>query len=376
MRIFRKRILILCTLSLLSFKSSKPSKKMEDEVEELARQFLQNRNNYGLAIGIVYKDSDYKMCFGKTSTKNSHAVDTGSVFEIGSITKVFTSVVLADEVVKGNMKLNESFVSYLPKPVNRPELSSIQLRHLASHSSGLPRLATNFWPTVTDQGDPYKDYSEQHLYSFLSDYRPERKPESGYEYSNVAMGLLGNILSSRNHCTYEELIQKRICEPFHMSQTHVRVTPEQMPRIAEGHSNGQPVRNWDFLDATAGQGALKSTVTDMVKFTRYSLYPEQSELGKAILMTQEEHYFDVRSRRRVGLGWHIGRFGEEKYLEHNGATGGYRSFIGLIPDSKIGVVILSNSDNSVDNLGIQILEVLKNRQLAEKLMMTSSKQQE
>ncbi len=339
----------------MAFKSHKVTK---NEIDDVVNNYLKNPENFGLSIGIISGDNEQFYCFGSSDKKNGLSIDSNSVFEIGSITKVFTSIILASEVGKNKLKLNESIFSYLPEIEKREDVS---LLNLATHSSGLPRLADNFAASIKDPANPYINYSDKELYSYLKKHKLKSSPGTHYEYSNVGVGLLGSILAKVNHTSYDKLVSTRVTLPFGLSNTSINLNEYQKKHLAYGHSNKRIVSNWDFLDATQGQGALRSSIKDMVLFMKLNLFPEKSTYKEAIQLTQKVHFTDKSNGRKMGLGWHIGNFNEEIYLEHTGGTGGYRSFIGLIPGSKLGVVILSNSDNDVSDLGISILKIVKNQ---------------
>jgi serine-type D-Ala-D-Ala carboxypeptidase/endopeptidase len=350
-KIFKlKGLFLLGAISLLSFKPEKPLRK---KLEEIAREYVSRPENFGIAVGIIYNDEEYKICL--SNHQSGKEIDTTSIFEIGSITKVFTSLILADEASKGNLKLTDNISPYLPVSPKDQSLSSINFLHLATHSSGLPRLANNFWSTVKDPSNPYISYSQSDLINFLANCQLERSVGQIYEYSNLGAGLLGYTLALKNKTTYENLVQDRVCKAFNMNSTSLSV---DYSRVAAPHAKGRIVKNWDFPDCIAAQGGLKSNVSDMTRFVKYCLYPEKSPLKNAILLSEQVHFTDPEKQIKVGLGWHIGSFSKETYLEHNGGTGGYRSYIGLIPSQKIGVVVLSNSENPVDETGIKILRAL------------------
>lgn len=339
--------------------ASPPKKELEIKINSIVEKYLSNPENAGISIGIVKGDVEKVFCYGNKSKITGSPVDSNTVFEIGSITKVFTSLILANEVVNDKMDLNENISTCFPKGIVSKECSHISLLQLATHSSGLPRLADNFWPSVKDKKNPYNNYSESYLLEYLTIAKPYNTIGTRYNYSNVGAGLLGFILCQKKKTSYEKMVKENICYPFAMKNTSVGLNNKQLDNLALGHSKGQTVVNWDFQDATAGQGALRSNIVDMVRFVKFNLYPQTSTLSKAVEYAQQVHFTDLSNGMKTGLGWHIGSFYNEKYLEHTGGTGGYRSFLGICPESKIGIVILSNSDNDVSALGLEILKELR-----------------
>ncbi len=344
----RKHFVLFLVILTFSFKSSN---KVEDKINKAANEYLSTPGTAGIAIGIISNDDNYFFCYGDACKKKGIKVDTNTIFEIGSLTKIFTGLLLAQEVEKNKMNLNDNINEYLPQC---SPSQKITLLNLATHSSGLPRLADNFWETVKYPDNPYVNYHKEDLYQYLSDVKLNSVPGKCYNYSNVGAGMLGYILATKNNTSYEDLVSKTICKPFNMNNTAIKLDKKQTEHLAVGYADSEAVSSWDFNDVTAGQGALRSTIADMMKFLRYNMLPEV-QLRNSILMTQEVQFEDAKKKVEVGLGWHIGDIAGQKYLFHSGGTGGYRSYIGLLPDSKKGVVVLSNSTSDVDGIAFSIL---------------------
>lgn len=346
----KQAIALICAALFLSLTGPRT---LEDQVENIAATHLNSSENPGLAIGIISGGEESIYAFGTKEMNGKSRIDANSIFEIGSITKVFTGIMLADEVINGRMQLTDNIARYLP--VGSDAAQRVNMLQLSTHSSGAPRLADNFWSSVSDNGNPYASYSERELYSYLENMKLRGTPGTHYSYSNVGTGILGNILCKQYGTSYEELVKKKVCEPCGMTSTVMNIPSKETANLAKGHSKGRVVNNWDFQDATAGQGALRSSVKDMMSFMRHNLSPS-GELEAAINLASQTHFTDNRTGQMMGLGWHIGWFNEHKYLEHTGGTGGYRSFIGLIPGTNTGVVVLGNSDNDVAAIGLKLLE--------------------
>jgi serine-type D-Ala-D-Ala carboxypeptidase/endopeptidase len=279
----------------------------------------------------------------KLATNDERVPDGNSIFEIGSATKVFTALLLADMVRTGEAALLDPVVMYLPSTVKMPERHGrqITLQDLATHTSGLPRLPTNLKRIHT--ANPYADYSVEQLYQFLSTYELTRDIGSLYEYSNLGGGLLGHCLARRAGMDYEALVRTRICEPLGIDSTGVTLSPEMKSRCATGHNSAaEPVPLWD-LPALAGAGALRSTANDLLTFLGASLGYVQSPFSRAMtamLAVRRPTQFSVL---KVALGWHVLKRGSHDLINHDGATGGFRSFVGFDRTTGTGVVALSNS---------------------------------
>ena len=330
--------------------------------DEAVRQILMHRiheqkRSVGIAVGIVEDGRRRVVSYGRVAADDSREVDGDSVYEIGSITKVFTAILLADLAGEGAFQLETPVQRLLGPDVAVPTRNGaeISLLHLTTHSSGLPRMPDNFRPT--DAGNPYADYTVTQLYEFLSTHELQRDIGETVEYSNLGTGLLGHALALSQETDYESLVSARLLEPLEMSDTSITLSPSQRERLAIGHSvQLRPVANWD-LPTLAGAGALRSTVNDMLTFVEANLGLRDSSLHEAIAATHEPRRDFPAPGMRIGLGWVIrGGHGRELYW-HNGGTGGYRSFLGFDLESRTGVVVLSNSSDSVDDLGFHLLDL-------------------
>jgi CubicO group peptidase (beta-lactamase class C family) len=284
-------------------------------------------------------------------------VGANQVFEIGSITKTFTAALLADMVAHGEVKLDDPVAKYLPPAAHVPSRGGkhITLVNLATQSSGLPRLPTNFAPR--DSSNPYADYSVQQLYAFLASYQLPRDIGASYEYSNLGMGLLGHALALRAGVSYEELLRRRILTPLGMRETAITLTPELRARLAPGHdAEGTVVPNWD-LPTLAAAGALRSTVRDMLTYLAANLDSMSRPLGRTLHSTHVPRREAGNPDMQIGLAWHILSRPTGNIVWHNGGTGGYRSYIGFDPVRRVGVVLLSNVNNAnVDDLGFHLID--------------------
>ena len=204
-------------------------------------------------VGVIDPKGRWIVAYGSLNEGDARPLNGDTIFEIGSATKVFTSLLLADMVQRGEVSLDDPVAKYLPPSVKMPERNgrSITLVDLATHTSGLPRLPSNLAPK--DPGNPYADYSVEQLYEFLSSYQLTRDIGSKYEYSNLGGGLLGYVLARRAGKSYEDLVESRICAPLGMSNTRITLTPEMKARLAAGHNAAlDKVENWDLPTLAGG----------------------------------------------------------------------------------------------------------------------------
>jgi serine-type D-Ala-D-Ala carboxypeptidase/endopeptidase len=326
--------------------------------ERLGRLTHGGENTTGIVVGLIDGQGQRVFTEGKCEDGGSKPVDGDTLFEIGSITKAFTAIVLQDMADRGELKLDDPIAQFVPAAVKPPTRNGkeITLLDLATQSSGLPRLPGNLSPLKLVSSNPYSDYGPEQLYQFLSGYRLTRDIGSKYEYSNLGVGLLGHILALKAGTNYEALVIERICNPLKMASTRITLTPDLRSRLAPGHNAaGKTVENWDF-QALAGAGALRSCMNDMMNFLSANMGRIKSPLTEVMAKTQEPRR-DADFGRRIGLAWHLNRDG---VVWHNGGTGGYRSFLGFNRRAGRGVIVLANSLADTDALGFAILSQAKN----------------
>jgi len=277
------------------------------------------------------------------------AAKPDSIFEIGSVTKTFTTLILSQMVEQQKVKFDDPVRTLLPTgTVARPAGDEITLLDLATQHSGLPRMPDNFNPA--DNNNPYADYAPANLYAFIAKNGVARPSKPGFVYSNLGMGLLGQALSARAGISYPELLKQEVTAPLGLKDTTVALTPEQQARFIPGHTGDhQAAHAWD-LDALAGAGAIRSTAPDMLAYLEANLHPEtlkpvgDSQAAKtlsAALIQQHELRADVGPGTRIALAWlHDDDSGN---YWHNGATGGYSSYAFFNPRADYAAVVLLNA---------------------------------
>lgn len=316
------------------------------------------KQSVGIVIGVIQPHARHVITYGSLEKGDKRRLDGDTLFEIGSITKVFTALIAADMAQRGELKLDDPIAKYLPATVKVPERNGrqITLVDLATHTSGLPRMPANFRPK--DPENPYADYNLDALYSFLSSYDLHRDIGVKFEYSNLGFGLLGLGLAHRAGMDYEKLVVTRICDPLGMNSTRVTLSEQMRQRFAAGHSADLvTVPAWN-IPTLAGAGALRSSANDLLAFLAAMMGFTDSSLAaaqKAALSTSRptgEPFVDS------GLGWTIDTRGGGEIIWKNGGTGGYRTFIGYSPKSGIGIVALSNAatEEGVDDIGLHLLD--------------------
>ena len=322
--------------------------------EILVKRIDQQKQAVGIVVGVIEPTGRRVVAYGNLANGDPRPLDGDTIFKIGSISKVFTSLLLADMVNRKEVALDDPAAKYLPEEVKMPERSGkcITLLDLSTHSSGLPPLP-NLKPN--DPRNPYAGYGVDDLYQFLSGYTLPRDPGSEFEYSNLGAGLLGHVLAYRAGIDYERLIRSRITEPLGMQDTGITLSPLQKQRMATGHSATlAPVVQPEILPLTlAGAGALHSSVNDMLTFLEAFLGYKETPLAPAMKAMLEVRRSGPAGKMEIGLAWLI--HGEGAF--HDGGTEGFRSFVAYNPKAGTGVVVLSNTFTlaGVVDLGIHVV---------------------
>jgi serine-type D-Ala-D-Ala carboxypeptidase/endopeptidase len=331
-------------------------------VELLAERAMRSGRRIGLVVGCLQGGEQRVVGYGGLRTDAQNIPDGGTIFEIGSVTKVFTGLLLADLAEQGIVGLDDPLASYLPASARVAGFKGeeITLGDLASHAGGLPRDPKGTlgrW--LGDRRNPYAGLSVEELYAGLARTKLRRRPGERVKYSNLGAGLLGEALAGAAGQSYEELVRERICLPLGMPDTVVTPSGGQIARLATGHTRrGRPAPPLE-IPALAGAGALRSTATDLLRLLRANLDPARTPLAAQMERTQLPRLRGAR-RTEVGLGWLIARppGAAGPVLWHNGGTSGFRSFAAVVREGGTAVVVLSNTARSVDRLGLRLLKAL------------------
>lgn len=325
---------------------------LDGQLAELGR-----RGHKALVAGAI-RDGE---CVVSRWAAAGEAPDARAVFEIGSITKVFTGVLLADMCLRGEVALEDTLSqhSHGPHPAWRHREPT--LLELATHRSGLPNTPRGMgrhelaFSLGFGDRDPWADLDRSRYGRLVARESPRRAPNKRVRYSSMAVGLLGDALATRAGRPYEELVADRVLVPLGMDSTGTTVPPQASVRLLPGHSRtGRPRPPLeDFMPAA---GSLRSSAEDMLRFLAACLDPPAGGPGPAIALAQEAHG-RIGRRAEVGLGWMIAKPPRRpEVIWHNGGTWGFRSFAGFAPERRSAAVILSNTARSVDRLGFRLAE--------------------
>jgi len=357
--------------------------KITDQIKALLNDLVdKNKTNAAIEIGFVDPNGTQFYGHGKLSNSSNATVDQNTIFAIGSNTKVFTTILLADMVNKGLVKLEDPIEKYLPSNVTVPQYKGhkITIEDLATHTSGLPEYPDNYCSSLNPTNhqpindtvqfrinamDCTKNYTFDQLYKGLSNTTLSREPGSKFEYSSFGISLLGHILTLKsNMSTFDKLLKNNLLDVLGMNDTSIGLSDAQKSRLAMGHLNGQELPTANISNPMAPAGAIHSTASDMVKFLSANMGLIKTKLDNAM---QESHLIrhitgfllpnnlqvsDSANKLGfyVGLGWFITTNYGHEIIWHNGATiGGYNAYMAFNPKTERGIVILtSTATNDVD----------------------------
>ena len=354
---FVEEVWSINAINNLSIKENLISKKQIKLIFEKSK-FFPNHTQISIAF-IKNGDISYygiKRHNDTISTFDNHK----SIFEIGSITKVFTSTLLANFIINKKIKLNDNINDYLNIPFNNN--SKISFKSLANHTSGLPRLPTNLDLAILNPENPYKDYDKADLEYYLRESIELKENLTGkYLYSNLGAGIIGYTLSEIENISYERLFNTLIFSKYNMLNSTFNHNELNELLVKGLDTQGNEVPNWE-LSVLASAGGILSNVIDLAKYG----IAQFDTLNKELELIRQKT-FELNKNMDIGLGWHIIKSKlNNKWYWHNGGTGGYSSSMSIDVKNKNGIIILSNvsafnpSKENIDKLCFELMKTLKN----------------
>ncbi|MBL4839056.1 MAG: serine hydrolase [Kordiimonadaceae bacterium] len=347
------RNLLVATMIVATLGAGLAAKPLDTSAIKAALETrIKNGNGVGYVVGIIDGAESKIITHGQARKTSSNAPTKDSLFEIGSITKTFTGLLLADMVLKGEVSLDDTVVSLLPEGVRIPSYKGkeITLLDLATHTSALPRLPSNFVPK--DDSNPYAGYTVEILYAFLASYELTREIGEKVEYSNLGMGLLGHALANKANMSYEDLLRIRIFEPLGMTNSTITLREKDTKNLIDPHGpNREITSHWD-LAVMAGAGAIHSSAVDMMTYMAANLGLKTSRLDDAIEFSHKFRHQYGDSGGGVGLAWvRSVKTDNGVTFAHDGGTGGFRAFISFNKEQAKGVFVLANSHDNATLIG-------------------------
>lgn len=321
--------------------------------------WLQEQASAGHVASATYAEIDGEDIrsggVGHRDGVSGEAPNADTQYQFGSITKVFTHLLLAERVAAGTLTYNSSIGELLPAAVvpKNPAVAKITLQSLATHHSGLPRLPANL--DLSNTVDPYAGYDQAALYAGITTTRDQQPLGSFYAYSNFGVGLLGHLLGRQSGEGYHEAVISEVVEPLGLTRTAF----ERGGNSARAMQGGEPVQPWGFDDALTGAGGLSGSVNDLARLAQAFMGKHEHSLKHALAddltVVASAGQFDVT---RV---WHVARAGDAPIFWHNGGTAGFHTFVGFRPDSGRGVAILISGDADPTAIGLRSLGMTPTR---------------
>ena len=329
------------------------------------RPLVDSGQQIGIVVGVIQGERRLVAGFGRRDKDKPGAPDGGTLFELASITKTFTAAVLETMVESGEVRLDAPAETYMPEGIKLPTRDGrvITLEHLITHTSGLANV-----PDTLDArplpADPRTEFTLARMGEYLRRVSLVSPPGDEYRYSSTGMGLVGIALTNVRKTNYEKLLRSSVLEPLGMSDTCMTPSGEQRARLATGYAVtrddgdrfvAEPTCNWSLSECFSGAGGLYSTADDMMKYLAANLGMGDAPLAAALERTQRPRHKTDRGTE-VGMAWGVGRNERGKVgVFHGGNTWGYSCFMILSREGRKGVVVLSNSSESVEKLAFDIL---------------------
>lgn len=339
-------------------RNMKDKKNLEEVIDKHAQELLDKKKVPGFAIAVVKGDRYYIKGFGFSDIERNIPVDTNSIFEIGSISKVFTTELTEILVRKNIISWNDNIMKFIPEDYKPEKDDSTTLLHLATHTSGYPRIPDTFINKIKDECNPYSWLTKEDLLEYIKNPSQKKAPDTKIsDYSNLGNGLLGHILEWKTGKTLEELMRTEIWNVLNMNSTTFSVKDDEH-RVQAYDTSLKKTCHWDF-PILYSCGAIKSSIKDMLSFLRANI--DQSSLNEVFKSTHLEIY--KHPDMGTAKGWFVDRITNlilpvGYIVWHNGGTGGFSSYLGILPDDKVGVVVLCNraeANNEIEHFAHKLL---------------------
>ncbi|REA62332.1 hypothetical protein DSL64_08680 [Dyadobacter luteus] len=319
--------------------------EMDSAVQKAFADNLEMLDSPGISIGVLKDGKTSYYGYGETALGSGVVPNENTYFEIGSITKTFSAIAIAEMLLKEQKEIETPVRSYLPSELPTLQRGGVEItfKHLLTHTSGLPRMPNNFSPITA-----YEAYSKAKLYQYLYNIQLESVPFTKYNYSNTGFGILGDILERHYNSSYSDLMSNQLFGPLNLKDTKVEFEKTDLNRWATGYSKGRKTDYWKNMNAMNGAGVIKSTAKDLLLYAKVNLSPPDNILGKAIKLTHRKAFEDIYGEQALAWVMSASRKNSDKrILWHNGGTGGFNSWLYLNEENNSALVILFNS--SIDN---------------------------
>ncbi len=321
--------------------------------EELRRFVEVHRGGPGVVVGLLDASGRRVVAFGESGRRERPTLDGATRFEIGSITKTFTGALLADMLLAGEVSVDTRVATLFPPTIALDNgAGQTTLEALATHTSGLPRLAVDLRSlSRLFASDPYRGSSADEIFHAVAKLRAPIRPTETLVYSNLGFGLLGRLLERRAAVPYELLLRRRVLEPLGLGGMATAHSDPPPVELARGHGpGGRPAPYW-HVDGYAPAGCLLGSTDELLDYLARLLAGDRPALVEA---SRERRRFPDGSG--IGLAWMHNTVGGHRLVWHNGGTGGFRSFAGFLPDEGRALVVLANGQGDADALARRLLD--------------------
>jgi len=346
-------LLILFLVGGCKKEDSDPSKKiltnnplvtdLDNKINDILVPYTQQASTASVSLGIFKDGQTFYYGYGEAKKGTGKIPDSETIYEIGSITKTFTALLMMDFLQSKGLSINIPINNLLPSDIHLLQYNdkSINVKHLLNHTSGLPRLPDDF-ENGMDINNPYKHYDSTKVYSYLKNFNLQVEPGQTWEYSNLGLGIAGTILERQTHKSYEQLLLEKICVPLGLNKTKLLLSGSDSLNFATGYNtHGLKVQYWDDFQAFKGIGAIRSNAKDLISYGKIILNHESSylktQIDSCLKVTYEIDDFKMSS------GWLNLKFNGNECLFHDGGTGGFSSFIVISRVKNIVLVVLFNN---------------------------------
>lgn len=328
--------------------ATEPQAELSEALIAQFERMVEDEGYPSIVVGLI--EGDASAVYGFGALGSGEAPDGQTLYEIGSVTKTFTALLLANAVESGELTLNDPVKDLLPGfEIPTRNEKEITLEHLATHHSGLPRMPAGV--SALDAGG----FGGDEMRDFLAGYSLPRDPGASYEYSNLGFGLLGYALGEHAGEGYLSALEDEILEPLGLASTYGALQDAPLERLAKGHrANGTRTANLEFA-ALAGAGSILSSADDMLAYLKANMGQGDSPLYPAMQLAHQARAGGSMGPNETGLAWMNNLFGGVDIIWHGGTTGGYMTFVGFVSDGSRGIVILTNILKPVDTIGLSVL---------------------
>lgn len=346
---------ILCCLTLVLLSSwqnvyAEDDPVLDKIVHQSVSDYMSQQQVPGLAIGIYYRNSDHYYNFGTANKETMQPVTQNTIFELASVSKIFTATLLALCVQQGTCKLDDSVTKYLPAlaTTNGLPIDKVSLVDLATHTASFPRDVTGFG--VERIQSPA---ARGELMTQLRQWQPDYPIGTYYVYSNISFGLLGEAMSNAFHKSYSDAVTNLIFTPLKMHGSYENVPSSENFRYAQGYwADGTLAPHYGPANWPGG-GGLRSTAADLLNFLKANLgvnNPAMPALLSAAIQLSHKQYFQVNPNFSLGLGWQRNTTNNVLMFNKNGMNSGFSSYIAFYPQQKIAIVVLANQRKAMPGI--------------------------